>query len=271
MRMINKSKAISILLIGGALCWAGAAAAESLNGRVLGGGKPVANSTVTLWAAGPGAPQQLAQAKSDFDGRFSLASTNASKESSLYLVAAGGHSSADKTEGGNPAIALMSVLGEKLPASVTINELTTIASVLTHNQFVDGAKISGSPLALRIAAGNVPNFVDLVTGGYGTNIQDGVNSTQTPTMANFATLGTLLAGCTTRAAPDACEKLFAATTSPAGAVPADTLAAAEAVIRNPGYKADRLFALLDTFYPVPQGKKMRVTPYLPYLTFAPSA
>ena len=51
MRMTNKTKAISILLIGGALCWAGAAMAEMLNGSVLGAGKPVANSTVTLWAA----------------------------------------------------------------------------------------------------------------------------------------------------------------------------------------------------------------------------
>jgi hypothetical protein len=85
--MTNKTKAISILLIGGALCWASAATAETLNGHVLGGGKPVANSTVTLWAAGAGAPKQLAQAKSDFDGHFSLDSTNARKDSSLYLVA----------------------------------------------------------------------------------------------------------------------------------------------------------------------------------------
>jgi hypothetical protein len=81
----------------------------------------------------------------------------------------------------------------------------------------------------------------------------------------------VLAGCVTRAAPDACAQLFAATTSPAGEPPADTLSAAEAVIRNPGTKADKVFALLDAFYPAPQGKKMRVTPFLPYLTFAPSA
>jgi hypothetical protein len=271
MRVTTKLKAVSVLLIGGALGWADAATAETLKGQVLGGGQPVDNSTVTLWAASAGAPKQLSQTHSDADGRFTFDEAAAGADASLYLTARGGHSGADTARGDNPAIALIAVVGGKPPAKVTINEFTTIASVLTHNQFIEGATIKGSPLALRIAAGNVPNFVDPATGGYGTNIQDGVNSSQTPTMANFATLGTLLAGCTTRAAPDACEKLFAATTSPAGAVPADTLAAAEAVIRHPGYKADRLFALLDAFYPAPQGKKMRVTPYSPYLNFAPSA
>lgn len=58
------------------------------------------------------------------------------------------------------------MFGAKLPPRVTINEFTTIASVFTHNQFIDGTAIKGSPLALRIAAGNVPNFVDLETGGF---------------------------------------------------------------------------------------------------------
>ena len=44
--------------------------AASLSGQVLGGGAPIANSTVTLWAASAGAPKQLAQARSGADGRF---------------------------------------------------------------------------------------------------------------------------------------------------------------------------------------------------------
>ena len=76
--------------------------------------------------------------------------------------------------------------------------MTTVASVWTNAQFLEGTAIKGPALGLRIAAGNVPNFVDLETGGYGGMIQDGFNSTQTPTMANFATLSSVLAGCTTR-------------------------------------------------------------------------
>jgi hypothetical protein len=56
-------------------------------------------------------------------------------------------------------------LGNKVPAEVTINELTTVASVWTHNQFIDGTAIKGPALGLSIAAGNVHNFVDLATGG----------------------------------------------------------------------------------------------------------
>jgi hypothetical protein len=247
------------------------ATAASLGGQVLGGGAPIANSTVTLWATSAGAPKQLAQVLSGADGRFMLTAPTAHADSSLYLVAQGGQPTANKAAGNNPAIAMMTVLGSKPPARVTINEFTTIASVWTHNQVVDGKVIKGSTLALRITAGNVPNFVDLATGGWGTTIQDPLNSSQTPTMANFATLASLLAGCATQVAADACTKLFAAATTPAGAVPTDTLAAAEAIARSPAHQADKIFALLDQFYPVPQGKKMRATPFLPYLTFAPSA
>jgi len=147
---------------------------------------------------------------------------------------------------------------------VVVNEMTTVASVWTHAQFLDGSAIKGNPLGLKIAAGNVPNFVNLETGGWGSAIQDTLNSAATPTMANFATLATILAGCTTKVKPNACDSLFAATTSPAGKRPADTLAAAHFVALNSAYQPERLFALLDEFYPVPQGKTLRATSYLPY-------
>jgi hypothetical protein len=84
------------------------------------------------------------------------------------------------------------------PAQVVINEMTTVASVWTHAQFLDGTVIKGHALGLRIAAGNVPNFADLQTGGWGSAIQDPLNSGQTRTMSNFATLADMLAGCATR-------------------------------------------------------------------------
>ena len=104
----------------------------------------------------------------------------------------------NKGVGDNPAIALMTVLGSKPPAKVMINEMTTIASVWTHAQFLDGTTIKGHALGLRIAAGNVPSFVDLQTGGWGDAIQSPLNGGETPTMANFATLADALAGCATR-------------------------------------------------------------------------
>ena len=56
---------------------AGPAVAAPLDGQVLGAGAPIANSTVTLWQAGSGAPRQLAQARSGADGRFVLAAPDA--------------------------------------------------------------------------------------------------------------------------------------------------------------------------------------------------
>ena len=90
-------------------------------------------------------------------------------------------------------------------------------------------------------------------------------------MANFATLADVLAGCITRLTDDACTKLFAAATPPTGKPPTDTLTAAESIARYPWYLPQRLFALLGEFYPVPQGKTMRAVPFMPYLSFAPSA
>ncbi|MGB8899737.1 MAG: hypothetical protein WCC90_11145, partial [Methylocella sp.] len=179
--------------------------------------------------------------------------------------------SVNKGAGDNPALAFLTALGGEPPANVTINEMTTVASVWTNAQFLDGAALKGPALSLSIAAGNTPNFVDLLTGGWGATIQDPLNSGQTPTMANFATLADALAGCATRVTSSACYMLFQAAKPPKGDAPTDTLTAAEAIARNPWYLPNRLFALLDSFYPVPIGKNLRPVSFMPYLSVAPSA
>ena len=60
----------------------------------------------------------------------------------------------------------------------------------SNNGGVDA--VSGNALGLRIAAGNVPNLVDTATGGWGKVILDPLNSTQTTTLANLNTLGSLI-------------------------------------------------------------------------------
>src|SRR5262249_37094056 len=212
-KLLAHSFAVLIAFAIGSLMSAmSALAAVSLNGQVLGGGGPVANSTVTLWAATAGAPAHLGQARTGSDGRFTIAAAaDPPRDATLYLVAKGGTPATNKAGGDNPAIALIEVVGAKPPPTVTINEMTTVASVWTHNQFIDGTAIKGQPLQLKIAAGNVPSFVDLATGSWGGAIQDPLNSGQTPTMANFATLADALAGCVARVVPDACSKLYAAT------------------------------------------------------------
>ncbi|MGA8490531.1 MAG: hypothetical protein WB711_08935 [Terriglobales bacterium] len=246
-----------------------ASAADSIKGPVLGGGAPIVNSTVTLWAESADAPKQLAQAQTGNDGRFEVR-VSASQDVILYLVATGGEPTANRG-GDNPAIALMTVVGSRPPASVVVNEMTTVASVWTHAQFLEGTMIKGHALGLRIAAGNLPNFVDVETGGWGGAIQDPLNSGQTPTMANFATLADLLSGCVNRVKADACSSLFAAATPPGGEAPNNTLNAAESIALNPWYQPERLFALLRQFYQVSASNHMLAVPYMPYLNWAPSA
>lgn len=266
-----RMKVISEMVLLSAAVVGQAAAEQTIVGKALGAGAPIASSTVTLWAASAGNPEQLAQTRTGTDGRFSLTLTSAApKDSSLYLVAKGGQPAASKASGDNSAIALIAVVGATPPAEVVINEFTTVASVWTHNQFISGTAIQGPALGLKITAGNVTSFVDPTTGGWGAVIQDPLNSGQTPTMANFATLADALAACVTRATPDACNKLFAAATPPRGSAPTDTLLAAESIARYPWYQPERVFTLLE-LYPVPPGKTMRAAPYMPYLQFAPSA
>src|SRR5262245_4184443 len=271
---IDRAQMATMLLAVGVLGCAcvAATAAVRIEGQVQAGGGPLANSTVTLWGASAGEPRQLAQTRTSSDGRFQLGSQETiGADVILYVIAKGGEAASNRGSGDNPAIAMLAVLGNAPPAKVVINEMTTVASVWTHNQFIDGTAIKGHALGLKIAAANVPSFVDLQTGGWGATIQDPLNSGQTPTMANFATLADLLAGCATRVMADACSKLFAAATPPTGSPPSDTLTAAQSIARYPWYKPDRLFALLAEFYPVPKGKTIRAVPYMPYLSFPPSA
>lgn len=248
------------------------ALAENLVGRVDGGGGPIANSTVTLWAAGEGPPSKLSETSSGEEGAFRL-QLDAAKAGGgvLYLTANGGEPIISRSPGPNPAIALMATLGTTVPDRVIVNELTTVASAWTGAQFLTGQVLSGHALGLKIAAGNVPNLADVATGGLGTAIQDPLNSTQTTSLATLNTVGGLLAGCITRVRTDACARLFEAATPPGGTAPSDTLAAATAIARHPWNQPAKLFALLDIFYPATQGPGSRAVPFRPYLLFAPSS
>src|SRR5215467_8933722 len=161
---ISKAHMLSTLLTLGILGYAcvPATAAVRIEGQVQAGGGPLANSTVTLWAASTADPRQLAQTTTSSDGRFQIDSQETiGADVTLYLVAKGGEAAVNKDSGDNPAVALLSVLGNTPPSTVVINEMTTVASVWTNAQFIDGEAINGNAPGLGIAAGNVPNFVDL--------------------------------------------------------------------------------------------------------------
>ena len=139
---VVKAQTVSLLLTLGVLvCVFGpAAAAVRFEGQVQAGGDPLAKSTVTLWGASATEPSQLAQTRTDSDGRFLISSEASITDVMLYLTAEGGEV---KGSGNNPAVAFLSVLGNTPIGTVVINEMTTVASVWTHAQFLEGTGIKG--------------------------------------------------------------------------------------------------------------------------------
>jgi len=190
------------------------------------------------------------------------------KDAVLYLIAKGGPT-VNKGSGDNPAIVLLTVLGGKPPAKVTINELTTVASAFTTARFINGESMSGNPLGLRIAAGNVPNLVDPATGGWGKVILDPINSTQTTTLANLDTLGSLITAFATVADDNWRARFLKAATPTDGATPKNTLEAMAGIAREPWADPKDLYTLFDEAYPQPKDGSRRAAPFVPYLAYTP--
>ena len=272
MTIIRRS-VFGLLALGAVAMVAGAPASaqQTFRGQVLGSGAPITDATVTLWSASAGAPTQLAQTRTGADGRFTLNAPSArGKDATLYLVAKGGAPKAAANKGVNDAIALMALLGTSSSQTVTINELTTVASAVTAAQFIKGESISGNPLGLRIAAGNVPNLVDTATGGWGKVLLDPLNSTQTTTLATLNTLGSLITASFTVANEDWRARFFKAATLPGGETPKNTLQAMAGIARTPWAEANTLYQLFDEAYPQPKDGSRRKAPFLPYLAYTPT-
>lgn len=242
-------------------------------GKVQAAGSPIAGSTVTLYAAGSGKPVQLAQEKTNDDGGFTLDigadKRKAAADKVLYLVARGGTPKANGSMDLKGEVALLSVLGTTLPKTATVNELTTVASAFTCAQFINGESISGHPLGLRIAAGNAPNLVDPETGGWGKVLLDPLNSTQTTTLANLNTLGSLISAFATASDDDWRNRFLKASTPVGGATPKSTLEAMACIARRPWASAKELYSLFDEAYPQPKDGARRAAPFLPYLAWPP--
>jgi len=268
--MKKRSQMLVLAVLACCVSLAGAVfASDKIQGQVLGGGAPIAKSTVTLWEASADAPKQLAQTKTNDDGRFEVRAKGASKDGILYLVATGGIPKANKAGGENSAIALLAVVGSNPPASVTINELTTVASAFTNARFISGDGISGNPLGLKIAAGNVPNLVDLSTGGWGKVLLDPINSSMTTTLATMDTLGSLVTASFTVANDDWRARFYKAATLTGGPTPKNTLEAVAGIAREPWANPKELYTIFDETYPLPAPDGRRSAPFTPYLVYAP--
>jgi ethanolamine utilization protein EutQ (cupin superfamily) len=259
-----RSASLTILV---ALTASPLSAQTRLDGQVRFASAPLANASVVLWKAGAKA-EQIAEGRTGADGRFSLKiASGSAKDVPFYIVATG--TKATGNQGAPRSIELVVLLKTPLTGNVTINELTTVASAFTAAQFIKDGAITGDPLGLRIAAGNVPGLVDPVTGQWGKVLLDPLNSTQTTALANLNTLGSLLTAYGTIASDDWRARFLQAATPAGGTAPKNAFEAMANIARQPWAQAKELYALFDEAYPQPKDGSRRSAPFVPYLAYVP--
>lgn len=209
----------------------------TLDGTVLSGAAPlssaIAGAEVTIYQARHGGPKVLATATSDLDGAFSVALRAKDDDGIRYAVARKGEH-----------IELAVVIGTGIPAAITINEMTTVATAYAMAQFLRKGKIAGKPLPLQVAAAMADNLVSAETGLPSSVIQSPPNANQTSTWRALGTLANILAACV-RDGGAACTSLFALTAPAKGPKPATTLQAMHAIARNPTTNLEAIYALGD--------------------------
>ncbi|MEZ5865132.1 MAG: hypothetical protein R3D25_14100 [Geminicoccaceae bacterium] len=145
------------------------------------------------------------------------------------------------------------------PESITVNELTTVATAFTLAQFISPRGVAGFALGIVNGVAMTGNFVDVGTGEVATVLATEPNGPATSTVDRFNALANVLAGCARQRA--ACFQLFFAASGETGRPPVQTLQAMVEIARNPWRNIDEVFALSQIAMP----------PYAPALDEAPSA
>ncbi len=282
----------------------------AINGAVHGGQNPVAGAAVFVYQAGNSGygrgDVKLACTTSASNGQFSFGSTApvcagsdrprrspvpATGSPNLYLLAVGGNPGA----GSNAALVMMAALGPCNGAVangfVTINEVTTAASVWALSQFMNcgggavDAPVTGCAANSRDVGASPTNATGLGNAmalvGNLANLGSGVaqvsGGVTTVPSSEINSLADILQDCvnSTGAAATACNNLFtcavpgakpgvansAPCTLPAGGVIAtDTLAAVLDIARNPANNVAALFNLTS-----------KTPAFTPALTAAPNS
>src|SRR6266487_4597692 len=217
---------------------------RSLNGVVQTGGttssQPVPNVHVTLFEATDPLPGTLGEATTDASGRFTIPYKKSSSSSIFFVEAEIG--------GG---VEFVTILGPNLPASLTVNELTTVAASYSMAQFHRTGVIAGNSFGLQIAAGMNDNIVASATGQSSPVLLNSPNADQTNSLRSTRSLANLLAACVVDASVTA--TLFELTTPPGGSPPSNTAQSLANLARDPGQHVDGIYALtlLSNLYAPP--------------------
>jgi streptogramin lyase len=224
-------------------------ASPALTGKVYGGQQPISGATIQLYSVATtskGASIALisADVTTTTSGAFTITGDYSCTGNPLvYVVATGGNPGG----GANSAISLMAALGacNNLTSStfITINELTTVASVYALAPFMSGYKNVGAASTNATGIANAFQTVNsLVNTGSGTAPGAGLPADGTVPTTELFTLADILASCV-NSTGSSCTSLFSAATPSGGSAPTDTIGAALDVATHPGNNVSTLFGL----------------------------
>ena len=228
-----------------------------VSGKVLTGTQAIAGASVQVYAAGStgnglGATALLATpAVTDASGAFAISTglNCASSSSMLYVIARGGQVG---SAAANTGIALATAIGacNQLSTStttqVTVNEVTTVATVWTLSQFMaDGGSIGSTATNAKGLANAFATAANLADPVAGKAPGAGFPSTGTSPASKVNTLANLLNTCVgdggTSGTASPCDMLFKAVTAAGGSTPSNTLDAALSLARNPGNNVGAIY------------------------------
>lgn len=191
----------------------------------------ISGATITIYQIQNGSSVPLGSTTSNGQGQFSLKIAQNSNGGIYYAIASKSDS-----------IKLMASLGSGPYLSVTINELTTIASSYAFSAFLNNGLLAGSNLPLQIASDMAQNIASSESGSVSTILQQSPNAYETNTWSLVGTLGNIVSACV-REAANACSDLFALTPSMQGVAPSNTIQSLANLARNPSQNIASIFAL----------------------------
>ena len=229
--------------------------AFTLRGNVHGGQQPVASSSIHMYAIGNGygAPSVSVlnngvtiNSSTDGTGSFVLTGKyTCTAEQRVYLTATGG----DAGSGNNPALAMMSALGRcgdlTMNTYITINEVTTIASVWALAPFMTSLTGIAAPTSNTTGINNA--FADvntLASIAHGFAGGDTLPAGTVIPVAAINTLADILASCinSNGGSSSTCPTLFSAA-AVGGVMPTDTVTAALNIAQHPSQSVAGLYPL----------------------------
>lgn len=226
---------------------------QSIQGLLLSGGVPIVSATVSVYSSSEGnGVEALGVGNSNDTGAFEF-NYNTPKDAAgvVYVTSKGGHL-ASQSQDLPASLVLASVLGAAPEAgSITINELTTVASAFALAQFIDGATLQGNSIGLKMAPRLLRNLVNIETGEPGTTITNDDNSPLSTFSAlrTFNELGNLLASCARDAS--VCQSILQLALPLDGIAAQDTFRAMANLAKTPWLNPVPLFNLVasDSYQP----------------------